>query len=247
MIVSELVKIKRSRIWIVCLSVPLLSVVIGTLNFMRNSDQLTNGWDSYSSQTGLFYALVFFSVGSAVIVSTVWSPDFRTNNWNLMSSCYKSAPLIFVAKGVVSYLAIVVMHLLYTLLTIAGAIVLGIDDVQVGSFLLASCLVLAIAAPLATFQGLISFAMRNFSWPVGVSVLLCASGFLVVSGGALASLRIFVPQALVTYTLALSSTAFKVEGDLFINGFGCVVFSIFQSVIFLGLSFWLLRRRNARA
>ncbi|MBP3089368.1 hypothetical protein EML15_09475 [Corynebacterium sp. sy017] len=247
MIASELVKIKRTRLWIVCLCVPLLSVVLGTLNFLGNTDQLTNGWDSYSSQTGLFYALVFFSVGSSVIVSTVWSADFRTSNWNLISSCYRSGALIFVAKGFVSYLAIVVMHLLYMLLTLGVAIALSIDGIQVGSFLAVNCLVFAIAAPFAAFQGFLSFATRNFSWPVGISVLLCASGFLVVTGETLASLRFVIPQALGTYTLALSSAAFKIQGNLLLNGLGCVLFSILQSAVFLCLSVWLLRHRNARA
>lgn len=247
MIVSELLKVKRTRLWIVCFSVPVLSVVLGTLNFVRNRDQLTNGWESYSSQTGLFYALVFFSVGSAIIVSTVWNSDYSTNNWNLMASCYKSPSLIFVAKGVVSYLAIIVMHIFYMALTLVGAVILRIDEIHVGSFLLVGCLVLAIAAPFAAFQGFLSFASKNFSWPVGISVLLCASGFLVVSGGSLSFLRFVIPQALGTYTLALSSAALNVGGNLVINSIACVMLSLFQSVVFLGLSVWLLYRRNARA
>lgn len=247
MFASEFVKIKRTHLWVVCLCVPLLSVALGTLNLLRNTDQLSKGWDSYSSQTGLFYALVFFSVGSAIIVSIVWSADFRTNNWNLMSSCYKSEIFIFISKGFVSYVAILFMHLLYMLITLSVAVAIRVENIDVTGFFAVSSLVLAIAAPLAAFQGFISYATRNFSWPVAISVLLCASGFLVVSGQTLASLRFVIPQALGTYALALSSSAFKVEGNLLLNGLGCVLFSIFQSVLFLALSVWLLHRRRVRA
>ncbi|PGD58533.1 permease, partial [Bacillus toyonensis] len=62
----ELLKLKRSKIWIVMTFIPLICIVLGLINFQVNYDVLmkvsTNEWEKAWTQVGLIYGLFLFPV-----------------------------------------------------------------------------------------------------------------------------------------------------------------------------------------
>ena len=53
---AELIKLKRSFIWIVFLILPILSTLMGCFNYLQNIDILTDGWYALWTQATLFYS-----------------------------------------------------------------------------------------------------------------------------------------------------------------------------------------------
>lgn len=58
---AELMKLKRSFIWVVFLILPLISTVMGCANYLQNVDILDSLWYSLWTQTTLFYSNFFLA------------------------------------------------------------------------------------------------------------------------------------------------------------------------------------------
>ncbi|AKE42077.1 Uncharacterized protein conserved in bacteria [Corynebacterium kutscheri] len=230
--------------WTICLIIPLLSVGLGSLNFYWNQDQLEQGWYSLNAQVGLFYGLIFFNIGAAIIVSSIWRDDIKKSNWQAMQSCYRKPHLIFIVKALIGALLIAIMHLIFTLLAIGAGLAMRVDGIDIAQvmrdFLL---LILVSALPLACFQGLLSYLTRSFAWPIGISMLLCVSSFAVVSSQSMMALRYVIAQALSTFTIAIPSVAFSIESNSTWTLLSCLVAGVFQSTLFVGLTLVLFARR----
>lgn len=241
---SEALKLKRSWVWIICLIIPLLSVTLGALNFARNQEQLDSGWISLSSQAGLFYALIFFSVGSAVILSTIWRPDLNKSNWNGVLCCYQHPWLVFAIKALIGAALIILMHLIFLVLTLATAWLLGVKDIDLGALAADSLVVLIAAFPLAVFQSLLSFLLRSYSWPIGMCLVLCVAGFAVVSSDSVGFLIYLLPQALAAYAIAAPSAAFAIgtaSTHLISQCFGA---ALIQVIAYFGFTIALFKLRQ---
>lgn len=247
MLQGELLKLKRSWVWVICFLIPLLSVIFGGLNFARNQDQLDKGWESLSAQASLFYALIFFSVGSAVILSTVWREDLKKNNWNAVLCSFNRPWLIFAIKALVGALLIVVMHLVFLLLTVAAGWVLRVHDISINKVIADSAVVLISAVPLAVFQSLISYLTRSYSWPIGIGLVLCVSGFAVVSSESVHFLIYVLPQALAAFAIAAPSAAFYVGDSASHLILDCSTAALIQTVFYFlaTVGFFSVRRHRA--
>lgn len=77
---AELLKLRRSAVWIIVVVLPLFAVVTGTVNYVLNVGELSSTWSSYWSQVTLFYGLLYLSIGVAVLASTLWRMEHR-GNW----------------------------------------------------------------------------------------------------------------------------------------------------------------------
>ena len=54
MLRAELLKLRRSHLWLIAIVLPLLAVITGSINYFSNPGALTHGWDSLFSQVLLF-------------------------------------------------------------------------------------------------------------------------------------------------------------------------------------------------
>ena len=54
---AEWLKLSHSRIWVILLILPIISVLIGSANFYLNQGVLKNEWYSLCSQVSLLYVL----------------------------------------------------------------------------------------------------------------------------------------------------------------------------------------------
>ena len=55
----EILKCKRSPVWLAFLVLPLFPAVLGTVNYLGNQEVLENGWYSLWSQHTLFSSMFF--------------------------------------------------------------------------------------------------------------------------------------------------------------------------------------------
>lgn len=212
LIAVELVKLKRSAVWVVSLLLPLMAVITGSVNYTANREVLTAGWVSMSSQVTVFYSMLFFSLGVALLVSASWRVEHRGTSWSAMRTTGDSAAAVVVAKSLVVLVPVAAMQVILVALTWVVGMALGLGPAMPPSFVVSSLLAVPICLPLVAVQSLLSMLMRSFAAPVALAFGGCVLGIGMLYGQS--PLFYAIPQGLVSYCLNLGSSAASNAGSL---------------------------------
>ena len=211
LVAAEAIKLKRSSVWAVTVLLPLLAVVSGSVNFRMNREAFLQGWVSLTSQMTLFYAMMFCSLGVALLASTVWRVEHRGTSWNAMRTTPHTATAVALAKTLVLFAPLLVMQVILVVLAwISGTFIMGLGPAMPMSFTVSALLGVLAAAPLIAVQSLLSMLMRSFAAPVAVAFLGCVAGFGLAA--AQSPLAYVIPQGILNMTLVLGSSASSVAG-----------------------------------
>ncbi len=168
---AELIKLRRSFIWIVFLILPVISAVMGCFNYLQNLEILTSQWYSLWTQVTLFYSNFFFPPLIAVYCSYLWRLENFNHNRNALftspipiSTLYMSQFLAIAAITLATQLWIGCLYLIIGLLIGLP----GLPPAQILFWLLRGCIGgLAIAA----LQLLLSAVWRSFALPIAIALL----------------------------------------------------------------------------
>ena len=90
----ELIKLKRNPLWIPFVLIPLISAVIGTVNFTQNQDVLKNTWGDLWTQQSLFLGMFFLAPLVGILCSLLWRMEHQGSNWNLILTVTTPAKLV---------------------------------------------------------------------------------------------------------------------------------------------------------
>ena len=206
LVAAEAIKLKRSSVWAVTVLLPLLAVVSGSVNYSINSGMLPRTWVALTSQITVFYAMMFCSLGVALLASAVWRVEHRGTSWNAMRTTPHTATAVALAKTLVLFAPLLVMQVILVVLAwISGTFFMGLGPAMPVSFTVSALLGVLAAAPLIAVQSLLSMLMRSFAAPVALGFVGCVLGFGL--GAAQNPLAYAIPQGLVSMTLSLGSTA----------------------------------------
>ena len=212
LVAAEAIKLKRSSVWAVTILLPLLAVITGSVNFKMNREAFLQGWVSLTSQMTLFYAMMFCSLGVALLASTVWRVEHRGTSWNAMRTTPHTATAVALAKTLVLFAPLLVMQVILVVLAwISGTFIMGLGPAMPMSFTVSALLGVLAAAPLVAVQSLLSMLMRSFAAPVAVAFIGCAVGFGLAA--AQSPLAYAIPQGILNMTLVLGSSASSVAGS----------------------------------
>lgn len=213
LVLDELLKTRHRHLWVITIGLPILAVGLGALNYLANPQALQRGWASLWSQATLFYGLFFMTLGIAVLAATVWRPEHRGHNWNLLMAAPQPAGRVIAAKIVVLALLVTLMQATTILAALIAGLAVGLTGAPPTELVLATLLTALPGAAVAAWQSLISMTIRNFAAPIGI-----AAASIVISFGAVASgshtFTLLLPPALLTRTLSLGSTAMAGAGTL---------------------------------
>lgn len=212
----ELLKLKRSSVWVIAIILPILTVITGGINYWMNQDMLDSGWASLFGQVLLFYSLIFFAMGISILTAAAWRMEHQGTNWNLLRThCSSSVKLMLAKTGAILVVVLVMQLVLFTGAVIFG-IVVGVDASTLSlSYLWTMLIAVVVAIPLVALQSLLSALMKSFAAPVALCFVGCIVGFL--AGGApgfLGYLRHVIPQSLIFKALSLGSAAVGDAGSL---------------------------------
>lgn len=244
MIAAELLKLRRSAVWVLVVVLPLLAVTTGTVNFVMNQDALSHTWGSYWAQVTLFYGLLYLSTGIAIVASTVWRMEHR-GNWPRLLTTPRPLWWIVAAKLVALALLVAVMQLVLLFAGwIAGAVFAGLPPALPGQVVAIVLLAVLPGVAVAAVQSLLSMLVRWFAAPVVVAILGCVVGIGVFMSGQ-PIVGYLIPYALVPRVLGMTGAittspplswleAAKVAGPSLLVACSCVV-----------LGAWLIKRRDA--
>ena len=213
---AEVIKLRRSSVWIVVVILPVLAVVSGTVNYLMNQGTLPIGWDTFGSQVLVFYGLFFFSLGVSLLASSVWRPEHHSASWNAMRATPDSPAALAAAKTLVLSAPVLATQVATLTLTWVVGMAIGLGAAIPLSFTVSCLLTVLAAQPLIAVQSLLSMRMRSFAAPVAVCLAGIVVGVgLVTSSSPLVNLW---PAGLVSRCLTLGSTAVSNAGGIDIAG-----------------------------
>lgn len=233
-------KLRHSVIWILFFSVPMISAVYGTFNYVMNLGILENGWYDLWTQYTLFYALFFFAPLIGIFASYLWRLEHHGHNWNLIMTAPVRPFCLFFAKFCVIAKMTLLMQGWFFLLYLAGgkigAGLEGLPPVEIFVWLLRGAVG---SSSIIALQLLLSMVIRNFALPVFVALGGGIVGLLASGKG----LGLFWPYTLMLLGMNSNKTEDLIGGDL--AGF------VLSSVIFLGIFFLIanviLEKRDVAA
>lgn len=246
LLAAEVIKLRRSMVWVFAVLLPLLSVVTGTVNYRANQGVLSSGWEAFMGQVTVFYGLFFFSVGVALVCAAVWRPEHRGSSWNAMRTTPVGAVRVAVAKTLVCLVPVAVMQLVLTAMAWAsGALVLHLDGSLPATVLVDGALGVLAALPLVALQSLLAMVLASFGAPVALGLLGTMVGLgLSYAGGPLVALW---PSALVTRALSLGTSALATAGTLGWGSVGEVLCgTALSGLVLWGLLVLVARSRERR-
>ena len=170
----ELLKLKRSKIWIVMTFIPLICIALGLINFLVNYDVLmtvsTNEWEKAWTQVGLIYGLFLFPVVVSIYCAFVCRFEHSEGNWKKIISLPIPFRYVYMAKLLVIFMLTLLTQVFFLIAYIVIGKLLGITSPipwisllnwsfngWIGTF------------SIAALQLFLSSSIKSFAVPVGMS------------------------------------------------------------------------------
>jgi lantibiotic transport system permease protein len=173
----EWMKLKRQRLWIIILFVPLIGCSLGAFNFKTSYEILMksghNEWYQLWTQVTFFYALLLFPILSGIFASFICRVDHLDGGWKQMLSLPVLRKKIYIAKlGVLMTMLLITQVTLLLVYIIVGTLLELSDPIPL-SFLLGAGFNGWLAAfPLASIQLWLSLRTKSFGIPLGLNIFL---------------------------------------------------------------------------
>ncbi|WOI54728.1 ABC transporter permease [Parvularcula sp. LCG005] len=131
---AELMKIRRSLIWLVVFAVPLFVAIIFLLGISYSDEPLT--WQMLSLGAAGVWSIFLLPMAATIVTALLGQVEHRHNTWSLALTLPHPKWQVFVVKEIVAVLLIAVMGLvLYGLVLLSGVLggVFNPDAAPMGS------------------------------------------------------------------------------------------------------------------
>lgn len=198
---AEWIKLRHSRIGIIILILPMISLLIGCANYYFNQTVLQNEWYSLWTQVSLFYGEFFLPILIAIICAYFCRLEHINHNWNMVLTAPVSITSIYIAKLWVISILILIVQIFFAALYFSAGKLLGLSAAFPSETLgwLVRGWIASIS--IATIQLGMSLRIRSFAAPIGIG--LCA--VFIGLGMYFAKLGLFFPYSLLTIGMGVLS------------------------------------------
>ncbi|MBF7094600.1 ABC transporter permease [Streptococcus sp. HF-1907] len=177
----ECLKLRRARLWLPLMILPLLSVLYGSINFAGNQEVLKSQWLSLWTQVYLFYGSFFFPCMIGIVCAYVWYSEYKHNTIKLLLTSAYSLRQIIWAKMIVAFGLVMLSQayflVLYSLSGFFFHFTMAYPLELIFWALAASLFSLALIA----IQSYLSLVVKSFAPPVALSMLLGLGGFILTA------------------------------------------------------------------
>ena len=116
---AELVKFRRSSVWLAFVVLPVFPAILGTINYLANLGLLQSEWYSLWSQHTLFSSMFFLPALLGVFCAWQWRLEHADHNWNSFLTAPVPVRDLYLAKliwaAIVSLLSQVWIGVLFVL------------------------------------------------------------------------------------------------------------------------------------
>jgi len=228
---NELVKLRRTPVWIAFFILPLLAALIGTFNYVNNLKVLQDGWYSLWSQHTLFLCFLFLPALLGVYCSCLWRME-RANGAIKTLLVFQSPFQIIAGKLLSSLFMLLVTLLWITLLYFFCGKIAGLTAPlphELPAWLLCG---FGGGIAVCAAQCFLSLALRSFAVPIALALAGSVAGLALTSQGR----WYFLPYSLLSVGMRANNPHYEL--DLLIFASSCIV----MTLLFTLLSVLLLKR-----
>lgn len=236
---AENIKLRHSFIFPACIVIPVIPAIMGTFNYLQNTEILTEGWYSLWTQLTLFYACFFYAPLIALYCSYLWRLEHRGSNWNVLMSSPVPVPCVFFAKlAIVCKVTVLTQLWMGILFLICGKLTRlpGLPPAEIILWLLRGTLA---AVAIGALQLFLSMVIRSFSVPIAIALIGSVSGMLLSNKG----FGLCWPYSLMLMGMNSNKAADGLSGSLL--PYFAATFLFFA--VFSAVSIQLLKRRDVHA
>lgn len=198
---AELLKLRRSRIWLILLVIPIISVLIGSANFYMNQGVLKKEWYSLWSQVGLFYGEFFFPILIAICCAYVWRIEHLNKNWHIILTSPTSIASIFISKLLVTGVLLLFVQGFFFLLYYIAGLIIGLTTnlpKEIFGWLIRGWIA---GITICALQLTLSMRIRSFAIPIGIGLVATFFGLALY----VIDLGMFFPHSLLTIGMGVLS------------------------------------------
>lgn len=182
---TEIIKMKRSNIWISVVIIPMISILFGSGNYYLNKGILQNQWYSLWTQVSLFYGLFFYTITIAITASYSWRMEHKDNNWNrILALPYTYSQLIISKLISVAIVSLCIQTVFIVFYYITGKFVFRFQTGFPMETFIWIGVSWFVSISICSLQSFISMKIKSFSIPVGIALFLCfiGMGFYLFQG-----------------------------------------------------------------
>ena len=226
---AELIKLKRSPVWLAFFIIPIISATIGTFNFMGNQGVLRFTWESLWTQHSLFLGIFFLPPLIGILCSLLWRMEHGGTNWNLTLSLESPWKLVKDKLLVASGMSVLCIFWIGILYVGCGALI-GLPSVPPVVFYECMLCGAISCAAISAVQIFLSLLIRSFAIPVGIALGGSAAGITLVVKGRIYAL----PYAMLQTGLKSTTLEWKTNlGGFIMAAAAYIVLFYLLSVLYL--------------
>lgn len=208
LIKTELMKMKRSNVWLSMILIPMTSVLLGGGNYYLNREALQSQWYSLWTQASLFYGFFFYAVTIAITASYSWRMEHQDNNWNrILALPYRHSQIIVSKIISISMVSLCIQLTFVVFYYVAGKFIFQFQTgFPIEVFIWTSVSWISSIA-ICAMQSFVSMKLKSFSIPVGIALFFCFVGFaFYVYKGFGENLVYFSPNSLLITSMSSNKT-----------------------------------------
>lgn len=175
----ECLKLRRARLWLPLLILPLLSVLYGSINFAGNQEILKSQWLSLWTQVYLFYGSFFFPCMIGIVCAYIWYGEHKHNNLKLLLTSAYSLNQIIWAKMLVAFGLVMLSQVYFMALYSLSGFFFHFTMAYPLELILWALVASLFSLALVAIQSYLSLVVKSFAPPVALSMLIGLGGFIL--------------------------------------------------------------------
>ena len=168
---AELMKCRRSPVWLAFVVLPLFPAILGTVNYLGNLEVLESQWYSLWTQHVLFASLFFLPAQLWVFCAWQWRLEHTDHNWNQAMTAPVPARDLYLAKLVLAaWVSFLAQSAIGALFVLSGKLA-GLTDPlppELPGWLFFGALG---GAAVCALQLYLSLVIRAFAIPVAIALV----------------------------------------------------------------------------
>lgn len=235
MINADRIKINRSPIWLVFLLIPMVSALLGTINYSANIEILTKEWYSLWTQHTLFTCYIFLPVMLGIYCSYLMRLENNNHNWNKVLTMPVPVYQVFLSKLIIGSAMLFLTEVWIGILFVVSGKIVGLTSAIPTELILWLIGGTLGGMVIISIQLLLSLAIKSFAVPIGIALAGGLSGLAALAKGY----GHIYPYSLMSYGMRSNAPQQLMENGNIPFVLTCIGFIVLFSIIG---GIWLSKR-----
>ncbi|MGM0851032.1 MAG: ABC transporter permease [Bacillota bacterium] len=184
-LMMEMMKLKRSYVWLLMCVAPLLMVTFGAYNFVRYQDVFLQGnavpWEKLLGQIVTFYGLLLLPLSIAVMAVWLARIEHSENNWKYLFTMPVNLKSIYITKTIIHIGLVGLSMVILYIGTIGAAIIVGVGNIPYGTTAVNVLICWITCLPILALQMILSIRFPNIGMPIGISLAASITSVVITN------------------------------------------------------------------